>query len=270
MHHNPTGDYRGDAPRCRRHQNGHDMPKVLKISKPPRGLTGDDLHEWYEDAADTAAKEHYENELYKARDKRRAAEEALDPLKQELADAKAALPGDDSIVLKGADKTKWENLSTLDVPDLQRKAKEGEKLTEEKRLTDITSTLGLNPTTFTDFVLTRGLKVDTDKAGTPDEQHVIVHDVDGKEQRTEVMEYLTSNFEAWLPALVTGDQPRQPITPRPPAPPTPGAGRLPSNHRTGKPGDVQREFLAKREAEATASRNVFTQKITGPIDGGKQ
>lgn len=245
------------------------MAKKLQIGKPPRGLTGDELQAWYEEAAETAAAEHYEGEMFKAREKRRVAEEALANVTTELDAAKAKLPGDDAILLKGDDLKRWNESKDLDIADLKAKAKAGETLQEEKRLGTITTALNLNPTTFTDFVITRGLKVETDKAGTADEQHVIVHKGDdGKEVRTEVLEFLTEQHAAWLPALVSDG--KAPVLP-PRATPTPlQAGRLPSSHKIGKTGDVQEEYLAKRQAEGAASRNVFQQKISGDSHGGKQ
>lgn len=233
----------------------------MKIGKPPRGLTGDELHTWYEDQAGTLATEHYEADLFKQREARRTAESERDAAKTALEEAQKLTPAEGDVILKGADAKRWGELKDLDIPALQAQVAEAAKVIEAQRLSGITQELGLKANTFTDFITTRGLKVETAEDDTG--QHVIVtKGEDGKEVRTEVMEYLQEHASDWLPALVATPG-ANPPTP-PPAPPrTPPTGRLPSGTPRGRPADVQTAFLEERQAEAAKHENVFLQKFGG-------
>lgn len=233
----------------------------MTIPKPPRGLTGTELHTWYEDQAGTLATEHYEGELFKQRDARRKAEAERDEAQQALKDAEESTPGEGDVILKGDDAKRWEELKGVDVKALQQRAEEADRLAEEQRLHNAADALGLKKGTFTEFINNRKLTVRNTSDDDSDPQYVVVTKGEkGEEENTDVMEYLEEHAADWLPALVAEDSGRQERESRRPTPPL---GRLPSGSQRRRGTSAEDDFLKRRREAAQKTQNVLAQKFKG-------
>ncbi|MBA2666121.1 MAG: hypothetical protein H0U69_03680 [Trueperaceae bacterium] len=226
---------------------------TIKVGKPPAGLKGDEIDAWYAEAYRDA----YESASFKQREAKREAETALEAMTKERDELTKRVPGDDAVLLKGDDVKRWEELTKLDVDALKASALKGEKIARQTFLTAVAEAEGFNPKTFAELVELRGVKIDAEE-----KDGVVAYSIaltqDGKESRVAVREHFEHAFADWLPALdvAPGDSRRPPPTF------TPAGGRLPTPPRL-KPGDVQADFVAKRNAEAVKSTNVVTRALTG-------
>lgn len=233
----------------------------FELDKPPKGLAGDELHRWYVDKANQAAKNHYERKLFEQREGRRKAEAERDAAKAEVEELQKRTPAEGDVVLKGDDAKRWGELKELDLADLKRRAELGDILAEEKRLTQVAADLGLKLSTFTELVQFKQLRIESEtKEGEAKARHyALVKGDDGKDQRVDLMTHLNEAYADWLPALTPG-QPH----PRPPG--APPAGRLPNGGSPRPPLDAQEAFLQQRMEEGSRSVNVLAARLQGGND----
>lgn len=236
------------------------MGKV-KLGKPPKDLTQDQLLAWAEEQFEDG----YEKLLFDQREKRREAEARAEKAETSVEEMKKQVPDEDSVLLKGDDAKRWKDLKELDVEQLQRQAEEGERVKRRSFLQEVAQEAGFNPKTFAELVELRQLEVTAEDGKDGKAYKVQVEKGDGKKEAVDLVEHFQAEYADWLPALTpqqgTQTQAQQGTTQRRT---TPVTGRLP-NQTTRRPNDddPQQRVLQRQRERALGSVNVVQQSLQG-------
>ena len=166
---------------------------------------------------------------------------------------KTQLPPEGSVILKGAEKDRWEAYSALGKPDdLKAALADRDTLTADKAKRDRTDSIkaAAGVTGYKASVLER-LTPDgvtyTVRDETKDGQTVkVAYAKDGEGAETPLTDFVTKDFADFLPALTataTPASPPSPLTPRAPAQEAKGTPPTPKTQ-----ADIQREKVAEAAA----------------------
>lgn len=236
------------------------MAKV-KIGKPPQGLTGEQLGDWYADQYEDA----YEKQLFDHREARRKAEATVEEKDAEIGELKKNVAEEGDVLLKGDDAQKWNELQKIDVEKLQAQAEEGQRVAKHAFLREAAEAAGYNPRTFTELAELKGMEIEAEQADGKTTYKVKTKDGEGKDTTVPLTEHFEAAYADWLPALTNADRGGAQPPRRAATPPT---GRLPSDGGRHQPEDVQQRVLQQANERRQAQKNVLLQSFTPPKNDG--